>query len=232
MNKRHPCILILLTLAFTLTLYPINGLTATSAWKAEGKEICGEPGNQYASDAVPDGSGGVIAVWEDYRSGVWDIYAQRVDADGILLWAEEGVPVCTATGNQLNPAVCLSDSGGVIIVWEDNRGVDGDFNIYAQKLDMSGAPQWQNNGIAVNIYADDQDNPRVVPDGAGGAIIIWSDYPTDLSGLYAQRIDAAGTILRLLRILISSASTCVDLFRGTDEARSAVQDPVLLIILP
>ncbi len=37
--------------------------------------------NVYAN--VPDGAGGMIITWQDLRNGLdWNIYAQRLDADG------------------------------------------------------------------------------------------------------------------------------------------------------
>ena len=41
---------------------------------------------------VPDGSGGMFAVWEDYRGGTGRIYAQRLNAAGVPQWTANGIP--------------------------------------------------------------------------------------------------------------------------------------------
>jgi len=41
-------------------------------------------------------------VWKDERNGNIDIYAQRIDASDVPLWAVDGVPVCTAAGDQIS----------------------------------------------------------------------------------------------------------------------------------
>ena len=38
---------------------------------------------QFLPWVVDDGEGGVVVMWEDYRTGKdWDVYAQRVDSTG------------------------------------------------------------------------------------------------------------------------------------------------------
>ncbi|PJC59271.1 MAG: hypothetical protein CO025_06705, partial [Ignavibacteria bacterium CG_4_9_14_0_2_um_filter_37_13] len=41
-------------------------------------------------------------------------------------------PICTQANTQEYPAITGDGSGGAIITWDDNR--DGNFNIYAQKI--------------------------------------------------------------------------------------------------
>jgi hypothetical protein len=51
-------------------------------WQPEGIPVCVSPGSQRRVTAAADGEGGAIFAWEDARSGSWDIYAQRVRANG------------------------------------------------------------------------------------------------------------------------------------------------------
>lgn len=66
-------------------------------WANNGKAICANSGGQSSALMTPDGSGGVIVAWVDYRPELnpadpWatDIYAQRISANGELLWNEDG----------------------------------------------------------------------------------------------------------------------------------------------
>ena len=39
---------------------------------------------QFAPRGVSDGIGGTVVIWEDFRTGKdWDVYAQRLNPDGI-----------------------------------------------------------------------------------------------------------------------------------------------------
>ena len=66
---------------------------------------------------VSDGAGGSIVTWYDYRNGNWDIYAQRVNASGVVQWGANGVALCTAAGGQQVPTIVSDGAGGAIVTW-------------------------------------------------------------------------------------------------------------------
>jgi len=151
--------------------------------------------HQLRPKITTDGSGGAIMVWEDYRAtNGLDIYAQRVDSTGAVLWATDGIGVSVTSGIHRNPAITSDGSGGAIIAWEDNRS--GNYDIYAQKLSASGAAQWTANGVAIIKAASFQDKVEIISDGSGGAIMVWEDYrdgATNGYDIYAQRVDRSGS---------------------------------------
>ena len=164
-------------------------------WKPEGVGVCRFLGDQRGLTAVPDGSGGAIVAWFDYRSGVdCDIYAQRVDANGSVLWTEQGAAICTAAGDQMSLKAIPNGVGGAIIAWTDSRGASP-ADIYAQRVAGNGSVYWTPNGVAVCTADNDQNVPDIVSDGAGGAIIVWTDARSGTRDIYARRVDAAGTLL-------------------------------------
>lgn len=156
-------------------------------WKIDGIPICQESGTQREPRIVKNGAEGAIVVWEDYCSANWDIYSQRVDKDGKLLWPSPGVPVTTASATQYAPDIVASSSGGAIVTWEDYRSSLG-YKIYAQKIENDGKVAWQENGIPICNLAGGQRNPKIVENGTGGAVITWEDYRGGGYGIYAQRI--------------------------------------------
>src|SRR5262249_2685791 len=122
-----------------------------------------------------------------------DIYTQRVTAAGGALWSINGIALCTATGHQYNPVTTSDGAGGAIVSWEDYRGGPGD--IYAQRVNAGGTPQWTNNGVALCSAPGDQLSPTITSDGAGGAIVTWQDGRGAIStDVYAQRVTAAGVV--------------------------------------
>lgn len=169
--------------------------SARPVWGAEGKLINDTPGNtlQQNPQMVQLDSGDYVVVFEDARNGSTDIYAQRVDAAGKLLWGKLGQPVCTAPRDQLSPRILLDQGGGVIVAWQDDR--NGNFDVYAQRLDAAGNPLWSADGLPLSSAPGGQINPEIVTDGSGGAIVLWQDYRSGAEDLYAQRVDAEGRIL-------------------------------------
>lgn len=164
-------------------------------WTVNGVPVCTEVDNQTSPALVAGGSGSVIIAWQDYRSGSnWDIYAQRLSgSDGAQLWAAGGRAICTAANSQYYPEAVSDGAGGAIITWQDYRG--GNYDIYAQRVNVPGTPQWTANGVVISVAADNQANPVITSDGAGGAVIAWQDFRGGINwDIYAQRVTGAGAV--------------------------------------
>ena len=172
----------------------LAALPARAQWTIDGAPLCTSPGNQFVNDMIPVGAGVAIAVWGDTRSGNTDIYAQKLDAAGSPQWALDGVVVCNAVNNQFNIRGIADGAGGAILVWQDPRSGFGD--VYAQRINSSGAALWTANGVGVCTAPGSQIAPFLVADGAGGAIITWTDYRAGNpnTDIYAQRINSAGAV--------------------------------------
>lgn len=161
-------------------------------WAVNGIPVCNALGNQQVPAIASDGGVGAIVAWSDYRNGLTDIYAQRLSGGGAAQWTPNGVAVCVATGGQLFPAVAKDGSGGAIIAWYDERS--GYADIFAQRVNVSGAVQWTTDGNAICSAADNQYGARITEDGTGGAIIAWSDYRSGNYDIYAQRVAGSGVV--------------------------------------
>jgi hypothetical protein len=106
-------------------------------------------------------------------------------------WPLNGLPISTVPGAQTAPVIVQDFSGGAVIVWSDARF--GDSDIYAQRVDSSGVPQWSAGGVAVCYAANAQINPVAVYTFDGGATVMWQDFRDGLNyHMYAQRISGAG----------------------------------------
>jgi hypothetical protein len=164
-------------------------------WDSCGVPICTSPHDQTPFDMMPDGAGGAIILWEDYRYDSEDIFVQRIGASGTVLWAWNGVAVCTATGRQFGPRLDSDGAGGAVMAWLDFRG--GEYcDVYAQRVNAAGTVQWAANGAPVCTAVNDQLSLDIVSDGAGGAIIAWHDLRLNPNyDIYAQRVDGSGTAL-------------------------------------
>ena len=160
-------------------------------WFANGVPICVAGNSQQYPTITSDGFGGAIIAWEDYRSGNADIYARRVIAS-TAQWGPNGVPICIESHDQHNPQIISDGLGGAIITWEDKRSTNAD--IYAQRVDISGTAQWSANGMPICTANNDQENPQIISDGLGGAIITWEDERSGNGDIYARRISALGIV--------------------------------------
>ena len=169
----------------------------TPQWTADGVALTTAADEQRIWGTVPDGSGGVIAVWQDNRIGTFtDIYAGRLTGAGTAPWTADGVALSTAPGYQTDPRIASDGAGGALFAWMDENGGPAAAKVYAQRLNASGTPQWTATGRAMSTTLGRQTRPDVIPDGAGGGIVAWTDFRAGgQTDIYAQRFNAAGTPL-------------------------------------
>jgi hypothetical protein len=152
---------------------PLTGASATPS--SSGLRLSG----------ATDGAGGLIAAWSDSRSGHLEIYAQHVGSDGTIMsgWPADGLALCTAGGNDYisyHGGVATVALGGAYVAWTDSR--TGAAGQYAQRVHGDGTTAWPANGIP-RAPGGTNDSPRLVPDGAGGAIMAWDASRPGSSGL-------------------------------------------------
>ena len=162
-------------------------------WASSGVPLSTLPGDQMNHRIIADGSGGAIVAWEDRRaSSNNDIYAQRVNAAGVIQWNAAGVPVCAASGLQSQIALVSDQRGGAIIIWTDER--NGNRDLYVQRINASGTAVWgPTDGLRLTDDTADQYYPAIVSDGAGGFIAAWHDDRNGASDIYAIRIGGDGS---------------------------------------
>ena len=163
-----------------------------AVWATNGTIICNDASIQKSVVITDAGNGTAIIAWQDYRNGNSDIYTQKIDSLGNVLWANNGVAVVSKTTTQKNPKIITDNAGGAIIVWEDS--VNLYYDVYAQRINSAGVAQWATGGVAICNAANLQINPKIEIDGVGGAIITWQDKRNGGDyDIYAQRINASGT---------------------------------------
>src|SRR5687767_15526946 len=59
-------------------------------WTTNGVAICINAADQGAPVITSDGNSGAVIAWVDRRNGNRDVYAQRIDSSGNILWAADG----------------------------------------------------------------------------------------------------------------------------------------------
>jgi hypothetical protein len=166
----------------------------------------------FRPQSIPDGEGGMIFVWASGSGSLGDndVYAQRINSEGVSLWGPGGIPIAIEKNQQTNPELVSDTQGGAIIIWEDDRDEGNPFGnyerLFAQRVDSDGNIMWAENGIALSTLEEDAEAyaemnswgtmevPNVIPDGVGGAIVSWR-YVKKENQIYAQRVNSEGEVL-------------------------------------
>ena len=163
----------------------------------------GDPAGFAQDFAVAFEPGATYVAWRDSRNNATtggDIYAQKFDSEGVLLWEVNGLAICTVEGNQQLPAITPDGAGGAVVVWLDGRAPNVD-TISAQRISASGTVQWPTDGVFVGVVIAAQPRPFVHRASDGGFLVTWWDAEPffdpddDMLALLAQKLDASGEIL-------------------------------------
>lgn len=156
---------------------------------------------------------GCWVVWEDFRNGNWDIYAQKLTAAGAL--DGENIQLTSSTAWQRNPAIAYNrentgcaDLGSFMVVWDDTRNSAKGYgtDIYAQQLD------WGNLcGVNLPVYTGSGEQRR--PDIAYGTTnnhyqVVWEDSRNGNWDIYARMTTPnGGTIGASFALAINASSS-------------------------
>ncbi len=89
----------------------------------------------------------------------------------------------------------ITAGSSLILSWTNETNNDRD--IYIQKYDRTGKPQWATGGVPVIRMNGDQFGQRIIPDNHNGAIIAWLDRRTTSAtgNIYSQRVSGAGSLM-------------------------------------
>ena len=108
----------------------------------------------------------------------WDIYGQRVSADGVALWSDWDYRLKFTSwgGDQLDPQIVSFNGDGVFATWVDDGG-----NVFYDAKDSSGRSDWGVGGQMCYGLYDDQTDPVLVAGQDGEAFMAFLDHDVDSS---------------------------------------------------
>jgi hypothetical protein len=154
-----------------------------------------EHASPYTPLAVGDGSGGTIVIWEDLRSGLSSIYAQKMDSSGSSQWQTGGVKVIFVKSNSSDERrqIVGDGTGGAIISSIFKGDGTGKQGVIVQKLDSAGNTAWAGNGVVV--VAGTPTNYCLAADDHGGALLSWGIGAGGSEKSYVRFIGPGGSRL-------------------------------------
>jgi hypothetical protein len=108
-------------------------LDGNTQWQHNGRPVSSLNGFQARVQLEVDSNGNTVACWMDARTNpVWDIYSQKFDGSGIILWEVEGRKVSIANSYKSWKNIIITNNEDYIVTWGDERNTDPD--IFAQSL--------------------------------------------------------------------------------------------------
>lgn len=175
---------------------------------ADGSQLWGDDGIQISQDADFEAgptvcettTGDFAVIWPQIpNAGSGSIRYQRIGADGTVHLAQNGVKVGgLANERPALPRVVAAADGDVIVSWVRNTATfSSPRHVHTQKVAPDGALLW-NGGVQVVVFNASvpiTHLPRLVSDGAGGAVYCWHRSAGVTFSSFVQRLDPSGAAM-------------------------------------
>jgi len=189
-------------------------------WGAEGSVVQAGTGvTATETRAVWDGTS-LFVSWKHVTAAT-SIHAQKLNGSGVAQWGTTaaGVKVMDEVDTAFDrnssvtpqPRVVSDGAGGILVCWVDARDYDrpgpNGFphaqDIYGQRLNGSGATQWNDpgeaNGAAIDSITGTQEELQITSDLVGGATLVYTDLSKSAGStqddIQGRRIDGNGATL-------------------------------------
>ncbi|MBU36226.1 MAG: hypothetical protein CMG29_03355 [Candidatus Marinimicrobia bacterium] len=125
------------------------------------------------------------------------VFFQRISAAGALLWGT-GILIADNNANLLSPQPIVSGNGDVLIQWVRQTGPvwAADSELYLQKYDYDGNPQWSNPIVAAGpvVFPMGNWSQQSVADADSGSFSAWTEMSGNAQSAVVQHISGDGAL--------------------------------------
>jgi hypothetical protein len=130
----------------------------------------------------------------DFEHGVSDIFGQFIGGDGESMQGSNFV-IAAADRNQFKPAVaCDVVNDRFLVVWEDQRNLATQDDIYGQLVSSDGALLGDNFVVSATPNVERRPVVAANPD-TGNFLLAWESTVGSRLDVFSQAVDAAGGLL-------------------------------------
>ena len=150
-------------------------------------------GHSLAVD--PDGA--AIVAFNDVRTGHFEPFAYRVDADGQQRWGEDGIALAPHAADGVFPKIAITTAGEAVFVFE--RFDDGQdlHEAVLQRLSAEGTRRWGSEGIIITSATGQAVvRPWIAAADLDSVIVVWLETPDIMSydrTIMARKVNREGS---------------------------------------
>jgi len=163
--------------------------------------VCTANETQRETRICRDDNGNAFLFWRDYRNEATlfggDIYAQKLDMNGMPDWNANGTSLISGFGGQFDTKVISDGEQGVYLVWRTSPNSFQDYTLHAQRINNNGNNLWGGSGITVQSNLGTTISPAINVNESDDLLITWqltlTGTPNSID-IYAQKINEAGAI--------------------------------------
>jgi len=193
MERQRGTIVAILLVA--LTAVP----AALAQWPSDPTEnlrLADHPSRQIVPKISSTPDGGSYVGWYDMASGNYDVYLQKLDANGVEQWPHNGILVSSHRQDTwvMDWQLITDSKGSAVLVFADIR--QGTYpTIHAYRVSRNGKMLWGPDGITLSQSSTFNTGARVAEASDGDFVFVWSAQSFQGSGnIMMQRVSPQGTV--------------------------------------
>ncbi len=165
--------------------------------------------NQYMAELAVDSSNNPYITWTDERDGNKNIYLAKYNpVDGSQTW-EIKVNSNTNTTDQYSSSFAIDTSDNIYIAWTDER--EGNPDIYAQKIDISGTKLWTDDvRVNISLGTSNEYNPSVTIDVSTAPDTPYVTWESNVNGdndIFISSFEEYGSVTNIPNIDLNVTGT-------------------------
>jgi hypothetical protein len=134
--------------------------------------------------------------WNELNSlqSQFGVYGQKYDSGGARQWTDTGAVLVPVGNTEIRQVRNLQVGDGAIVFYVEGPAF-GSQQVIGTRVDTDAAFVWDDPMPAVSSAASSKSRLDAVltPDG-GGALLVWTDTRNDAGDVYAQRMNADGSL--------------------------------------
>ncbi len=194
-------LLTVFTTALSIVLLSNYSFSQWSSNPQTNLQICDINTSQLLQKIAATSDGGCFISWFDARTGPYRVYIQRLNAQGVKQFAQDGLLVSANPQNGFlgDYDLKVDAQDNALLVFSDirNSGSDTIANPFAYKISSSGQFLWGPNGVTLtNQFTKYQVWPKIAALSDGSAAVVWWFINTaeKNSWFTMQRISSSGVL--------------------------------------
>jgi hypothetical protein len=171
----------------------------TEQWAHNGVLVSTEPNRYRLSPSVAflPASGDLIVGFQktDLNETQWGVGVQRISSAGARLWTDNGVEIQPVNGTDKDFVRCVPFGNGAEVFCFDEPSTPlPQYRVIGFRLDGNGNEVWPTVPVVLSSVLASKDDLEAVIDGSGIARCLWHDERTDAGDMYAQNVNADGSL--------------------------------------
>ena len=156
-------------------------------------------GDQVVPKIKATSDGGCYIAWYDNRNGNYDMYLQRLNAQGEKMWAQDGLLISDHPQDSwvTDYDLAVDAQDNAILVFNDLRnGDDNGWDVFAYKISPDGDFLWGPDGVGLSpaVNSEGEMSPKVVVTSEGNYVFAWTRSGSN-DEVALQKLSSDGTKL-------------------------------------